>query len=287
VGLIDTEGRRGLRYADKTKFPSFNYKYLEFLPPFASDRFSEAIAAMYATGVKTIIIDSLSLEHEGAGGYLEYHVAELDRMAGNDYKKREKMTFTARIKPAAARRRLINSFLQVPVNFIFCFRAKEKLKIVTGGAPIPLGWQAIAGDEFVYEMIARCLLPPGAKGVPDWSDAAFAHGTAKRDDQDRALFPDGTQLSEEIGRNIALTYSGKDVRPRQTAEAKASTAGTQDAEGADLQSAGDEVARKGVVAVRTWWQNLTPRQQNLVTKTYLDDVLKPAAESADKEMFGE
>jgi energy-coupling factor transporter ATP-binding protein EcfA2 len=216
IGVIDTEGRRALRYSDKARYPHYAFKHLEFTPPFSSDRYAEALAEMHREGAKTIIVDSMSHEHEGQGGYLEFHEAELDRMAGNDYKKRERMTFTAWIKPAAARRRLINSFLQLPANFIFCFRAKEKLKIVTGSNPIPLGWQAIAGDEFVYEMIVRCLLPPGAKGVPDWSPEAFAHGAAKRDDQDRHLFPDGKPLSREIGRNLAREYSaGKTaVRPR-------------------------------------------------------------------------
>src|SRR5260221_118146 len=117
---IDTEGRRMLRYADKARFPDFDFQHMIFEPPFSSDRYAEAIAiAAKQLGPKgTIIIDSMSHCHEGPGGYLEYHEAELDRMAGSDYKKRERMTFTAWIKPAAARRRLINSFLQTPLNFI-------------------------------------------------------------------------------------------------------------------------------------------------------------------------
>src|ERR1700722_12134355 len=107
IAVIDTEALRALRYSDKTKFPSFKFNHLEFGPPFSSDRYIEAIRAVHEAGNKTIIVDSMSHEHESTGGYLEFHEAELDRMAGNDYKKREKMTFTAWIKPAAARRRLI------------------------------------------------------------------------------------------------------------------------------------------------------------------------------------
>ncbi len=36
-----------------------------------------------------VIDDSMSHEHIGAGGYLEAHEAELDRLAGKDWGKRE------------------------------------------------------------------------------------------------------------------------------------------------------------------------------------------------------
>lgn len=281
IGMIDTEGRRGLRYADKTRFPDFEFKHLDFQPPFSSDRYAEAFAAMAAAGVKTIIIDSMSHEHEGPGGYLEFHDRELDRMAGTDFKKREKMTFTAWIKPAAARRRLINSFLQVPLNFIFCFRAKEKLKIVSGGAPIPLGWQAIAGEEFVYEMIVRALLPPGARGVPDWSAPAFAHGAAKRDDQDRHLFPDGAQITRQIGRDLANAYSGKGpARPRMTPEGE----GKAPSKAEIVEQVKRELleATEGGVAVLTAaWERLSPEQRKYL-RAFYDDELEPKARTADE-----
>jgi hypothetical protein len=64
---------------------------------------------------------------------------------------------------------LINGLLQQPVNMIFCFRAKEKIKLVKRNGktePVELGWQAIAGEEFVYEMTDRFLLTPGCQGRP-------------------------------------------------------------------------------------------------------------------------
>lgn len=279
IAVIDTEGRRALRYADKSKFPKFSYNHLEFGPPFSSDRYAEALRAVVEAGNKTVIVDSMSHEHEGAGGYLEFHEAELDRMAGQDYKKREKMTFTAWIKPAAARRRLINSFLQTPANFIFCFRAKEKIKPMSGGQPIQLGWQAIAGDEFVYEMIARCLLLPGCKGVPDWSDAAFAHGAAKRDDQDRGLFPDGEQLSEDIGRNIATAISGKAVTPRLQGNDK------PDKKAAAVQAVKDELleaAEGGLSPLTAAWERLTPEQRKYLQPFY-DAEAFPRAEQTEQQ----
>lgn len=280
IGVIDTEGRRALRYADKNRFPDFEFKYLDFQPPFSSDRYADAIAAMAATGVKTIIIDSMSHEHEGPGGYLEFHDKELDRMAGQDYKKREKTTFTAWIKPAAARRRLINSFLQVPLNFIFCFRAKEKLKIISGGAPVPLGWQAIAGDEFVYEMIVRGLLPPGAKGVPDWSQAAFAHGAAKRDAQDAHLFPDGEPITREMGRALAKEYSGVGpAKPRMNPGA-ADTKRSKQQIVEDVKRELAEVAEGGEGPLTAAWERLLPEQRQYL-RAFYDKELLPKAQAAD------
>ena len=121
---IDTEARRMLHYANRFKF-----EYIEFTPPFSSLRYLEAFqAAVKQGGEKSIVIvDSMSHEHEGSNGYLEYHEAELNRLAGDDYKKREKNQFTAWIKPAGERRKLINGLLQLKACFIFCFRAKERL----------------------------------------------------------------------------------------------------------------------------------------------------------------
>jgi energy-coupling factor transporter ATP-binding protein EcfA2 len=201
---IDTEARRMLHYADE-----FPLTYLEFKAPFSSARYLEALkAASEKAEGGVVIVDSMSHEHEGEGGYLEYHEAELDRMAGADWKKRERVTFTAWIKPAAERRRLINSILQMNTAFVFCFRAKEKLKIVRGQEPVPLGWQAIAGEEFAFEMTVRCLLPPGANGIPDWSEEAFRQGVPKRGDAHRPLVPDGAQLSEAIGERLAQWAKG-------------------------------------------------------------------------------
>jgi hypothetical protein len=285
VGVIDTEGRRALRYADKTKFPDFNFRHLEFQPPFSSDRYAEAIQAFANTaGIKTIVVDSMSHEHEGPGGYLEYHEKEIDRMLGdkkNSYSERKKMTFTGWIAPAAARRRLINSFLQVPLNFIFCFRAKEKLKIISGAQPKALGWQAIAGDEFVYEMIVRALLPPGSQGVPDWSQEAFEHGAAKRDAQDAHIFPSGGQITRAMGQALAKAYGGAGAQPRQTPGSAETKRDETDIE--QLKREGMEAAEGGLSPLQGWFKLLT-REQQAALKPYLDATLKPIALDVDAPM---
>lgn len=235
---IDTEARRMLHYAEE-----FPLTYLEFKAPFSSQRYLEALkaAAEKAEG-GVVIVDSMSHEHEGEGGYLEFHESELDRMAGGDWKKRERMTFTAWIKPAAERRRLINSILQMNTAFVFCFRAKEKLKIVKGQEPIQLGWQAIAGEEFAFEMTVRCLLPPGANGIPDWSDEAFRQGVPKRSDFHRPIVPNGVQLSESIGEHLAQWAKGT-------------------LSGESLVQQARTVAEKGTLPYADYWQTLSKPQK--------------------------
>lgn len=256
---IDTEASRMLHYREQFKF-----KHLDFGAPFSSDRYAEAIEA--AVGVVqggVVIVDSASHEHEGAGGYLEYHEAELDRMAGDDYKKRERMKFTAWIKPSASRRRLINSLLQKKCAFIFNFRAKEKIKVVAGGQPIQLGWQAIAGEEFSFEMVARCLLPPGANGVPDWTKESFEHLAAKRMDSHRSIIPDGQQLNEDVGEKFALWAKGGNIPTLNPA----------------LKTAVENAALLGTARLKTYWDALNKTDKALLQP--LMDGFKKMATEAD------
>ena len=121
IYFIDTEARRGLHYADR-----FKYRHMEFGAPFGSLDYLAAITHCVKKGAGVVIVDSMSHEHEGPGGVLEQHEQELDRMAGQDYGKRNSMNLIAWAKPKAARRQLISGLLQLNCNFVFCFRAKER-----------------------------------------------------------------------------------------------------------------------------------------------------------------
>ena len=202
IAVIDTEARRSLHYADRFKF-----LHLAFDPPHGPDRYLEAIKAALQAGAKTIVVDSMSHEHEGNGGVLEQHETELDRLAGDDYRKREAMNFLAWAKPKAARRKLINGLLQMQANLVFCFRAKEKIKLLkdaTGKTkPVQIGWQAIAGEEYVFEMTDRFLLPPGANGIPDLSEEARREGVPKMPADHASIVVPGAQLDENMGSALA------------------------------------------------------------------------------------
>jgi hypothetical protein len=203
IGVIDTEARRALHYAD-----TFKFRHLEFGAPFGPLDYLAAIEHM-AGKVKTLIIDSMSHEHEGPGGVLEMHEQELDRIAGTDWAKREKNNFTAWVKPKQQRRQLINRLLQLDLNIVFCFRAKEKLKIKQGEKPKALGWMPIAGEEFVYEMTANCLLYPGSGGVPTWHPEEFGERQMiKLPAQFKSVFTREQPLSEDIGEALAKWAEG-------------------------------------------------------------------------------
>jgi hypothetical protein len=204
IFVIDTEADRSLAYADY-----FAFRHLPFGAPFGPLDYLAAVEHCVRKGARTIVIDSMSHEHEGPGGVLEMHAAELDRMAGGDWKKAERMTMLAWQKPKAERRRLINSLVQLKVNLILCFRAKEKIKVISGKAPLQLGWMPIAGEEFVYEMTLSCLLYPGSNGVPAWApEEAGEKQMIKLPIQFREMFTRPEPLTEETGERLARWAGG-------------------------------------------------------------------------------
>jgi len=204
---IDTEARRMLHHAD-----AFKFKHLEFNAPFGSLDYLEAISHCVKKGAKVIIVDSMSHEHEGPGGMIDFQERELGRLAGNDYGKRERMKMLAWQKPKADRRALINGLLQINCNFIFCFRAKNTVKPVKVNGKteiVPQGFMPIAGDEFVFEMTLNCLLMPGARGVPTWqTENVGERMMIKPARQFEHLFSNPRPLDEATGRAIAQWASG-------------------------------------------------------------------------------
>jgi len=208
IGWIDTEANRALHYADK-----FNFKHLPFSPPFSPDDYWDAINVCISNGCKTVIIDSMSHEHEGPGGVLEMHEAEVQRISKAWNCSQETAGFPAWAEPKGKRRRLINNILQVQVNLILCFRAKRKVKMVKNergkNVPTDQGWMPIAGDEYAYEMTALGVLTPGCNGVPDWlTQDPGSEMVTKRPAQFQGILQDNAQLTEEMGEAMARWSSG-------------------------------------------------------------------------------
>lgn len=204
IFVIDTESRRSLHYANQFKF-----RHVHFEAPFGPLDYLAAIEHCVKRGAKVVIVDSMSHEHEGPGGVLEQHAAEVQRMSGGDAAKAERVKLGAWAVPKAARRRMINTILQMPVSSIFCFRAKEKLKIERGKEPTPLGFMPIAGEEFIYEMTLNCLLLPKAGGVPTWNSREVGEqATMKLPQQFEQLFADAVPISEDHGESMARWAEG-------------------------------------------------------------------------------
>lgn len=211
IYVVDTEQRRSLHYADRFKF-----RHVQFDAPYGALEYRAALRYCKAQGAGVVIIDSASHEHDGPGGMLEQHGAELDRLAGNDYAKRDRMTMLAWQAPKQARRKLITAItteLNMPV--IFCFRAKATTKPIKdksdGGKlkPVEMGYMAIAGEEWLFEMALNALFLPGAEGVPSWeSDKPGERAVIKLPAQFKYLQDTKGALDEEAGKRLALWAKG-------------------------------------------------------------------------------
>lgn len=221
IKVIDTEHRRALHYADL-----FDFDHVDFREPFGSLDYLEILKLAAATP-GPVVVDSLSHEHDGPGGYLEYHEAEVKRLIQHGgFKSEYAAQVPAWARPSAARRQLIQGIIHMGINAVFCFRSKEKIDMngvdANGKKTVTnLGWMPIAGDSFVYEMTMKCLLLPGADGVPSWHPKESGEKmVCKLPGQFREMFKKPTQLSEEIGEQLAAWAAGKAPAAAPPAESK-------------------------------------------------------------------
>jgi hypothetical protein len=213
IFVVDTEARRSLAYADKFKF-----RYIDLAAPFSPLDYLAAVEHCVSKGARVIIVDSMSHEHEGPGGLLEWHASELERLCDNARRRNpdrepdpEKYKMLAWQAPKAARTRMKNTFLQMRANFIFCFRAKEKLKIIPGRTPENQGFMPIGWEEFIFDMMETALLLPGAYGVPTWRSKEVGETMMIKDpDQFHELNRQhaGKPLSEGMGEFMANWAKG-------------------------------------------------------------------------------
>lgn len=285
VAMINAEGARGHQYADK-----FKYVACDIEPPYSPKRYIEAIEAAKQLSPAVLIIDSASHMHDGPGGMLEYHDAELDRMAGDDYKKRERMTWTAWIRPKADENQFIYAMLGVKCPVILCFRAKEKLRIVAGKPPVDLGWQPIASDRVSFETIFTLVLPPHCKGVPDLSISEM------REPFD-IMVPEGRQLDEELGRKLSAWAAGGQPKlngdvpvsqktgiesslPVDGATGGASSPGAIPTADEALCIKAQEWAEQGTEKYRGWWMSLSVQQRDAIGQERHNSMKILAAKSA-------
>lgn len=279
---IDTEARRMLHYADL-----FSFKHVPFAAPFGALDYLEVLRWCVKQGGKVIIVDSMSHEHEGPGGLLDYHEKELDRLGGDDYAKRERVKMLAWQKPKAARRQLINGLLQLEANFIFCFRAKETAKPVKANGKtevVQMGFVPIAGDEFVYEQTVNCLLLPGAGGVPSWkSDYIGERQMIKLPEQFKAVFSESKPLDEDTGRKLAEWAKGGAAPQPTHQQADDDDFGLSFSD--QLTATDNELgaaAEKGMDALQATWKAIS-KDKRQVLKSALDTRHKPRALEVDRQ----
>lgn len=295
--LIDTEGGRSKKYADLFKF-----ERMDFAAPFKPTDFLAAIQQAVAAKPCAVIIDSMSDEHEGEGGVLDWHDTELDRMAGTDWAKRERVGQAAWIKPKADRRAMINGLLKIQTPMIFCFRAREKVKQVKDDrgkmVPTNIGYMPIAPSEIVHVMDLNCVLPPKSDGVPVWrSDKMGEDFIIKLPEFFKAIFTDGRPITKDTGRALAQwAKGGTTVSPRQPSPSPAAEAPAPSASASGAQSgAGDEMdseemmawdaqlgeaAKLGMLELEEKWRAV-PAAAKPMLKGALDRRHKPMAREVD------
>lgn len=213
--VIDTESRRALHYAAD----DFDFYHAELDEPFSPAHYREVIAKAAQQKPPVIVIDSMSHEHAGVGGVLMMHEAELDRLAGDDYKRREAFNMSAWKKPKTERKLLISDLLRLPCHVILCFRAEEKVDIVPDPAKpgktkiVPkrtlaghVGWIPVCGKEYPYELTMSLVVTPDAPGVPK---------PIKIMEQHKPFVPLDRPLSEETGRLLGEWARGSAGGPSE------------------------------------------------------------------------
>jgi hypothetical protein len=225
VVLIDTDNERAKAYAD-----DFQFKHLVLRPPFRSTRFMDAVRQANGLKPAAIIVDSISDEHEGEGGILDFKEAEIDRMLGDaadNWARREAMNQRGWIRPKAERLAMIRAFMQLEhkTPLILCFRSREKTAIRPKADDpkkteiVKIGWQPIAPKEIVDNCSVVCLLRPRSDGVPTWKSGINEEDfVIKLPAYAKPIFGAPGPLSEAHGEALARWALGERAAPKPGAK---------------------------------------------------------------------
>jgi hypothetical protein len=203
--VIDTENRRALHYAGQ-----FRFDHADLRAPFRPEAYAEAITAADKAGYPVIVVDSGSHVWAGDGGVLDWQEAELDRMAGDDWKKREACKMAAWIKPKMAHKQMVQKLLGVRAHIILCLRAEQKVEMVRDDKGKMViqekhsltglhGWIPICEKNLPFEATASFLLTADKPGIPQ---------PIKLQEQHKPMVRLNTALDESAGRGLAQWAAG-------------------------------------------------------------------------------
>lgn len=147
IGVVDTEGKRALIYADDPQVGGFFHA--DFVAPYSSKRFREALREMIAAGMDAVIFDSASHEHEAEGGMLDFK----DQEAARGVKQRGVW-----IKPKMEHGRFITACRGAPIHVIFCIR--EKIIIDIDKTPAEKIYLPVCDRDLPFEFMLTIRLEP-------------------------------------------------------------------------------------------------------------------------------
>lgn len=215
VAVLDTEGGRTIHL--KSQF-DFDVNIMD--PPFRPARFAEAAEAAEAAGYAALLIDSFTMEWRGIGGVLDWEEENLKRMAGDDFKKRERCKQAARIEGRMAHKSMVFSFLQRRIPIIFSIRGEESIIQVEGGGKPEKVFKSMCSPSFPFEMTIAFRLATEARGVIDLSDPR----SWKMEAAHRHIFQDGQQISEAHGAQLEAWSRGADAIEFHLSEINAASA---------------------------------------------------------------
>lgn len=134
IAVIDTENRSADLYSDLGY-----YKTLHFEPPYAPERYIEAIDICLNGGIEVIIIDSTSHEWDNL---LDYHSS----LVGN--------SFTNWAKVTPRHEAFVNKILQSNAHFICTIRSKQEYVLSEkNGKQVPekVGMKGVQRENLEYE----------------------------------------------------------------------------------------------------------------------------------------
>ena len=214
IAVLDTEGGRTLHLKDEFRFDA---NVMD--PPFRPERFAEAAQSAEDAGYAALVIDSFSMEWVGIGGVLDWQAQEIQRMAGDDYRKQERMKMASWIKPKGAHKAMVYSLLQRRIPIIFSIRGEESVKPGANPGDKPTKtFKSVTNSQFPYEVTVSFRLETERKGYLDLSDPK----SYKLEGSHEALFRHGDRISEEHGAALAAWAMGERNAARPVAQGASS-----------------------------------------------------------------
>lgn len=203
--VIDAEAGRAKHYAE-----SFVFDHADLRPPFRPSVYADAIHEADKAGYPVIVVDSVSHEHAGEGGLLDWHEEELDRMTKGNDDRRDNCNMRAWVAPKGDHKKMVTRLLQVRAHLILCFRAEQKIEMAKDASgkmqiqpkKIASGfsdWIPICEKNLLYELTASFLLTPDAPGMPK---------PIKLQEQMRGFIDLKTPLNEQAGQKMAAWALG-------------------------------------------------------------------------------
>lgn len=241
--LIDTERGRSRKYRE-----AFDFMRIDLTPPFRPTDFLAAVQGALKAKPCAVIVDSLSDEHEGEGGVIDWHDAEVPKSGGNEW--------GAWKKPKDDRRVMINGFLQIMTPLIFCFRAREKTKQLPNGKngkeiPVNIGFMPIAPMEIIHALDVNIVLPPKSDGRPQWrSDRVGQDFVLKLPEQFKPLFGTNQPLTSGVGTKMAAWARGESTTVQGDADAVFKSAKL--------------ACEEGKVAWGFWWKDASKTEREAI-----------------------